>query len=376
MHALNFYAGPAALQHIQRHGLLPEHVGVIPAAAGGPKGLMLLRLDRFLFGEWLPQSTQAIHLVGASIGAWRMATACMPDPLAGLAQLEDGYIHEEMPPRTVRGKAKPPSPEDVSAAFTRNLQACFGGHGHIAQVLHHPRYRLHVLTSRGRHVLQRDTPLRSTAGYLGALATNALHRRGMGAWLERVVFSDCGTHGSTPTPLPFDASDYRTRQVALTQTNFMAALQASGSIPFVLQAVHDIPGAPRGAYWDGGITDYHLHLRFLQGAATPTNTTTGQIVLYPHFQQAIVPGWLDKALTWRHGSTAALANMLVLAPNPAWIATLPNGKLPDRTDFSTHLHDHAGRVNVWERAVAASQQLADELAQWLEKPDMQRVQTL
>ena len=374
MHALNLYAGPAALRHLHRHGLLPEHVGVIPAAAGGPKGLMLLRLDRFLFGQWLTQSTQPVHLVGASIGAWRMATACMPDPLAGLAQLEDGYIHEEMPPRMVRGKAKPPPPADVSAAFARNLHACFGGQ--LAPVLRHPRYRLHVITSHGRHVLGRDTPLRSTAGYLGALATNALHRKAMGAWLERVVFSDCGANGTALTPLPFDASDYRTRHVALTQANFMAALQASGSIPFVLQAVHDIPGAPRGAYWDGGITDYHLHLRFLQGAAAPTDATTGQIVLYPHFQQAIVPGWLDKSLRWRHGSSSALAHMLVLAPNPAWVATLPNGKLPDRTDFSTYLHDHPGRVKAWENAVAASQQLADELAQWLEKPDMQRVQAL
>ena len=37
---------------------------------------------------------------------------------------------------------------------------------------------------------------------------------------------------------------------------------ASCSIPFWLDAVHDIPGAPRGAYWDGGITDYHLHLPY------------------------------------------------------------------------------------------------------------------
>jgi hypothetical protein len=34
----------------------------------------------------------------------------------------------------------------------------------------------------------------------------------------------------------------------------------------VLQAVHDIPGAPPGAYWDGGITDYHLHLDYLSAA--------------------------------------------------------------------------------------------------------------
>ena len=76
----------------------------------------------------------------------------------------------------------------------------------------------------------------------------------MGAWLERVVFSSSGA------ALPFATTDYRTRQVGLNADNFMQALQASCSIPFVLQAVHNIPGAPRGAYWDGGITDYHLHL--------------------------------------------------------------------------------------------------------------------
>ena len=31
-----------------------------------------------------------------------------------------------------------------------------------------------------------------------------------------------------------------------------------------LDAVDDIPGTPRGAYWDGGITDYHLHLDYAQ----------------------------------------------------------------------------------------------------------------
>ena len=71
------------MAHIEGHGLKPEHVGVIPAAAGGPKGLILGPLDRFLFGAWLPQSTQPIDLVGASIGAWRMATACLDQPVQG-----------------------------------------------------------------------------------------------------------------------------------------------------------------------------------------------------------------------------------------------------------------------------------------------------
>ena len=69
MKALSIYAGPRAFEQIQRHGLRPEDVGVIPGAAGGPKGLMLGALDRFIFGDWLERSQQPVHLVGASIGA-------------------------------------------------------------------------------------------------------------------------------------------------------------------------------------------------------------------------------------------------------------------------------------------------------------------
>ena len=40
MKALNVHAGPHALQALREHGLQPQHVRVIPAAAGGPKGLV------------------------------------------------------------------------------------------------------------------------------------------------------------------------------------------------------------------------------------------------------------------------------------------------------------------------------------------------
>ncbi|HPT57387.1 MAG TPA: phospholipase, partial [Casimicrobium sp.] len=53
MKALQIFAGPRALARVRERGLTPSDVRVIPAAAGGPKGLTLLPLDRFLFGEWL-----------------------------------------------------------------------------------------------------------------------------------------------------------------------------------------------------------------------------------------------------------------------------------------------------------------------------------
>ena len=94
MKALRIYAGPKARQHLEKNGLQPHDIGVVPAAAGGPKGLILGALDRFIFGHWLAQSTHAVHLVGASIGAWRMATACLNEPLAAFNRLERDYIHQ------------------------------------------------------------------------------------------------------------------------------------------------------------------------------------------------------------------------------------------------------------------------------------------
>jgi hypothetical protein len=97
------------------------------------------------------------------------------------------------------------------------------------------------------------------------------------------------------------------------------------------------------------------------------------VVLYPHFQPQVVPGWLDKALRWRHGATPFLDRVLVLAPSPEWVSRLPHGKLPDRTDFTRYADDFHERVRVWTTAAAAARQLADEFADWLQHPDLSRV---
>ncbi|MDI1341889.1 patatin-like phospholipase family protein [Polaromonas sp.] len=375
MQALRLYAGPQARRHIEQHGLRPQDVRVVPGAAGGPKGLVLGPLDRFIFGDWLASSEQPVHLVGASIGAWRMATACLDEPVVAFQRLEDDYIRQHF---EVLPGQKRPSARQVSEQFGQSLQDFYGGR--VLEVLQHPRYRLHIVTSRGRHLLGREHRLGTPLGYLGAFLTNTVRRKAMGAWLERVVFS------SQHAPLPFATSDYRTRQVALTEENFNPALQASCSIPFMLRSVRDIPGAPPGAYWDGGITDYHLHLNYASdliaagadgaGASGQNHSKNQGLVLYPHFQKAVVPGWLDKGLKWRHGATHFLDNMLLLAPDPAWISTLPNAKLPDRNDFLRYGNDLPGRIKAWSTAVAASRQLADEFQGWLAKPDMGRVEAI
>ena len=343
------------MQHIAKNGLQPQDVGVVPGAAGGPKGLILGPLDRFIFGDWLTQSSHIVHLVGASIGAWRMATACLNNPVAGFMQLEHDYIRQDY---ALKAGETFPSPDTVSADFGRSLTSFYAGK--VADVLNHPRYKLHIITSRGRHLLRSEHKVATPLGYLGAFLSNTVHRKAMGAWLERVVFS------SQHAALPFDARDYRTRQIVLSYANFGPALQASCSIPFVLRAVEDIPGAPPGAYWDGGITDYHLHLNYPAVSKGPAKS----LVLYPHFQKSVVPGWLDKSLKWRHKSTPFLSNMVLLAPNPDWVKTLPNAKLPDRQDFAHYGSNLQARIKAWSQAASQAQQLADELAAWLDKPDV------
>ena len=353
-HALTIHAGPRALAALRAHGLRPEHVRAIPAAAGGPKGLVLNALDQYLFGQWLGRAVAPIHLLGASIGAWRMAAACLNEPAKALAQMAHDYLHQDYE----HAPGKPPTPRHVSDVFGANLVARFGDRTH--ELLNNPRYRLHVFTSRGRHLLRRhgrafsriSTPL----GYAGSFAANAVSRRAMGGWWERVVFSD------PREPLPIHLHDYRTHTATLSAQNLPQSILASCSIPYWLDPVHNIPGAPPGAYWDGGITDYHLHLNYASMADGPEPA----LVLYPHFQQSIIPGWLDKFFKRRHRATAALSNVVVLSPNPAWIATLPNAKLPDRADFRFFGDDIQGRVAAWSRAIGESERLRDEFAAWVE----------
>lgn len=340
---------------LRERGLRAQDVRVVPGAAGGPKALVLTALDRLLLGQWLPSAGRPVHLIGASVGAWRMALACLPDAPAAFSRWARDYVAQDYP----HEPGKRPTPATVSAMFAARLSDHLAGREH--EVLSHPTYRVHVITSRGRHILRRDgargsrvtTPL----GWLGVAMTNAASRRAMGAWLERVVFSD------PRDALPFPLDDFRTVHAPLRDDNLRASILASCTVPFWLESVRDIPGAPRGAYWDGGVTDYHLHLRY---AAMHDG-----IVLYPHVQSSVVPGWLDKGLKHRHRATPWLDNLVLLSPTREWVDTLPGRKLPDRGDFVAYGERHAERKAAWQRAVDEGQRMADEWLDLVGRPTLE-----
>ncbi|HEU0200097.1 MAG TPA: patatin-like phospholipase family protein, partial [Burkholderiaceae bacterium] len=92
------HAGARALAHLHDRGLQPSDIACVPAAAGGPKGLALVALDKWLFSDWL-RATPRLELIGASIGAWRMFAAAQSDAVAALDRLAEGYLAQRFPER-------------------------------------------------------------------------------------------------------------------------------------------------------------------------------------------------------------------------------------------------------------------------------------
>ncbi len=345
------HAGARAATHLRANGLAPTDIGCVPAAAGGPKGLALIALDRRLFDPargWLRDA--ALELVGASIGAWRMAAAAMPDPLAALDRLAEAYVDQTYPHR--------PSPREVAEQCRRLARAVLGD----AQTIDaRPGRALGILTARARGTLERGG---TRAAFARAALANTLSRSQLAVHLQRVVFTAGGSR------FPSAAFDrFGLDCVALDARNSEDALLASGSIPLLCEPVRNPQGAPRGEYWDGGLIDYHLLLPYSQ---------LPKFVLYPHFAPHITAGWLDKFLPWRKHARAHpwLDNVLVISPSPAMLERLPNRKLPDRNDFDRYGLDHGGRQRDWRRAMAESERFADDVMRWLERPDPSLVRPL
>ncbi|WP_444848577.1 patatin-like phospholipase family protein [Duganella caerulea] len=351
--------GVRARERIAAEGVRAADVAIVPAAAGGPKGLILHGLDCWMFGHWLRAAPRPRRLVGASIGAWRMAASAFDDPLAAHKRLARLYAGQRYPAKV--------TPAYVSQTIRALLDELLDGRA--AEVAGHPDHHVSVLTARGVGALGNTNGQRwrEMAGFARAAAGNVLARRHLASSMERVVFHNRRDDAQWLRQ-PFDA--FNGHFVGLDPANLRDALQASGSIPLVLEAVSAIAGAPAGDYWDGGLIDYHLHLPYQRDPG---------LVLYPHFSDYIVPGWLDKSMPWRHTRPGpdhpALDNVILVSPSPDFVASLPNGKLPDRRDFKVYGQDHAARQRDWTRAIAESERLAEAFAAWCERPDLARTAT-
>ena len=336
MSSLTLLAGPDAYRLIRERGLRAEDVDILPGASGGAKWLVLAGLDRYLFGEFLAKPRQRpLHLIGSSIGSWRMACLAQRDPIGALGRGHRAYIYEQ------RYSPKPSSAE-VTAVLARALDLLLGPTG-VDEILTHPWARLHVITAEGRGLTASSRRPVLAAGLALAIAGNLVARRALSLQLRRWIFTSAGDE----TPFAHLA-DLPTRHAVLTRANLRDVLLASGAIPLLLEGVR-IP-ATAGVHWDGGVLDYHLDLDFGHGDG---------LVLYPHFYAHVVPSWFDKSLKWRRASATNFRRALIVAPSEQFVASLPGSKIPDRRDFYSMPEEE--RMRRWQAVVDASEALGAEL---------------
>lgn len=362
--SIQIILGERAKAHIANKGLKPEDICAIPAAAGGPKGLILQGLDHFLFNNWFTPEhceqragagVKPLQLIGASIGAWRMAAAASSNPKSTLDRLAQQYVEAQ-------DYRKGVDRHEISRVCEGMVQAVVADE---AQHMARPQGKeLLVWVNRGLTPLHHAQQQRARKrGFASAVMANGINRNRLASYFERWVFQSPGAHTEW-LQQPFDRIP--TRLENLDSLNIHKALLASGSIPFVLNPVHEIAHAlaenatdvkyHQGPFWDGGLTDYHL--------ALPYHRLNG-LVLYPHFAPTVTPGWLDKFLKIRKANPEWMSNVILVCPSASFVKSLPAKKIPDRSDFKRYNFDHRIRIPLWQSAIRESHRMADDFSTWL-----------
>ncbi len=333
---LSIRAGTRAIQIIQDEGLKISRVKVLAGASGSAKFLVLTGIDRALVSLFSGRK-DPLYLLGTSIGAFRMAAFCQPDPLTAIQQLETAYIDQQY--------SLNPSPAEIADGTRRILDAYIDDR-QIKDLLGHPFMRINFLSSRCKGPMTSDHPLCQWGAMALAAGLNLVSRSSLKLLFHRALF--CSPEGAPP----FSRMDqFPMARHSLTVKNFKTALLSSGSIPLAMPGVSDIHGVP-GVFRDGGILDYHLDIPFLP--------ESDNLVLYPHFYDTITPGWFDKPLK-RKPSNGNMENVVLISPSRAFVETLPFQKIPDRRDFYAFKGRDQERKYHWRKAVDQSRRLGDAL---------------
>ncbi len=343
--SLTLKAGRGALKSVRTHGFDISSIGTIAGASGGAKWLVLSQLDRAILTNLIPHLRGPVHLLGTSIGSWRFACYAQNDPIAAIERFETAYVEQRFSER--------PDVHEITATSRATIELLLGANG-VREILNHPTFRTHVMAVRSRHILASERRWLLGAGLLTAATLNLVSRKTLGMFFERALFYD-----SRDLPPFFDVTGFPLQQIAISPRNLEDAIVATGSIPLVLTGVRDIDGAAPGVYRDGGVIDYHHDL---------PHSAEERLTLYPHFYDHIVPGWFDKKLGWRRPHPEHVDRTILISPSPGFVSRLPNGKIPDRTDFVNYTP--LERIRVWRACIKMCEELADEFNEILAKDQL------
>lgn len=345
MQSLTFKAGAGALETVRRHGFDVGSIGTIAGASGGAKWLVLSQLDRAILSTVVPRLHGPVHLIGSSIGSWRFACYAQQDPLAAIERFEEAYLGQTY--------SEKPDIHEITA-LSRGILSYVLGETGVAEILAGPLFRMHVMAVRARHVMASERPAVLGGALIASALLNAVSRSTLGWSFERALFYD-----ARDLPPFFDVSGFPLQRIPLAPGNLEDAVIASGSIPLVLSGVRNISGARPGVYRDGGVIDYHLDL---------PHSAAERLTLFPHFYGRIVPGWFDKKLLWRRPQAGNVDRTILVSPSDEFVASLPHGKIPDRTDFRNF--EPAERVRIWKQCIDACAAMADEFHEVIEKDQL------
>jgi hypothetical protein len=344
MNRIRIKAGSRIYKIIKDGGFNFDSVSTYFGPAVGPRWLIASGFDLALLkGEFLGRS-RVVNLVGSSAGAFRFAAWLQPETTKCYGKLLDAYINVKY--------SRKDTPSTVLEKITGVINEYLEDDA-LPFALANKKYRLTIITARARGLVAFENIWLQKLGLATCYVFNYFSRNNIYRFADRVVFY----HGAKPPSFCF-RPQFRGNYVHLNEVNFKSAVLSSGAIPLVIKGVHDIYGAPRGVYRDGGLIDYHLTHQF----AAKEN----EVVLFFHHQERIIPGWLDKNIVRRVPDAETLSNVLMVFPTQSFIENLPGEKVPDRTDFITFLDDQETKIKNWRKAVELSAPLGEDFLELVE----------
>ncbi len=341
---LEYRAGPGIFQLIKEQGLRADSICAFAAPAGGPKWFVCVGFDRMLIKtRFLHKASRRVLLAGASAGAWRCLAMSCQDPLDAYEKLRIAYSRNIFTAQD--------TPRSIGEALKNNVGA-FLGEEDVSHILAHPHYDLAIHVVRARGPAASENMKIQAAGLIAAFLMNAVSPRAMNSLFERVIFT-------TRAPGAFSSGDHSgPTMVPLSRENLPLAALATGSLPYIVAGVMNIPGAPAGTYRDGGVRDYQLNEDYSEGG--------DKITLFFHYQERIIAGWFDKRLFWRSRPENHLRNLLQIFPSRDFMELLPDQRLPDRNDFIKYVDDPGERIRRWDEVSRISDLLGEQFLEDVE----------
>ena len=335
--SIEIYAGEKAKKIIQDKGLKADDIKAMAGSAGGPKFLVLQGLDKAVFGELFKGRKEPLFYLASSIGAFRGAALAQKNPLKALDKLTRSYLKQSYTSK--------PSRREVSADSERIIDDYLDNEAK-EYILNQSFLRLNILAAKCEGISSYDNSWLLMLFLFNASAINLINRKLFLKLYKTVMFSD-----KRDTPPFIEHIKECSLRLKLTKSNIRSAILASGAIPYAMEGVKEIKGAPEGTYRDGGVTDYHMDINF---------GVNDGLVLFPHFFSRITPGWFDKGLKWRRHDPENFSNTIMVCPSRKFIEKLPGSRIPDRRDFKTFFGNDKERLKNWNYTINESRRCGEE----------------